>query len=73
MKENEIALAFCDVSTGDFYTTEFKYNINVIIDELCKFNPREIIITESFSKEIIDEITIEHPFIYLTSKMIILI
>lgn len=56
VKENHIALAFCDVSTGDFYTTEFKYNINVLIDELCKFNPREIIITESFNQEIMDEI-----------------
>ncbi len=41
---NKCSLAFCDVSTGEFYTTEYNYNINVIVDELCKYNPREVIL-----------------------------
>ncbi len=51
-----IALAFCDVSTGEFYTTKCEYNITLAIDELCKFNPREVVISEDFKDKILEEI-----------------
>lgn len=61
--DNEvIALAFCDISTGEFYTTKCDYNITVAIDELCKFNPREIVIREDFKDKLLDEINTRTNF-----------
>jgi len=56
IEDGKVALAFCDVSTGEFYTTECDYNISIIVDELCKFNPREIVIPKDFNDEIVDDI-----------------
>lgn len=60
--ENIIGLAFCDVSTGEFYATEFTLNINTIVDELCKFSPKEVVISNNFNKDLIDEITSRASF-----------
>ena len=61
--DNEvISLAFCDISTGEFYTTMFNYNISVAIDELCKFNPREIVISSNLQGKLLDEINLRTNF-----------
>lgn len=57
-----IALAFCDISTGDFYTTKFDYNVTIAIDELCKFNPREIVIGQDFEDSLLNEINARTNF-----------
>lgn len=54
--DNIAAIALCDVSTGEFLTTECTYNPNVIVDELCKFNPRELVISRDFKEEYIEEL-----------------
>ena len=41
-------IAVCDISTGDFYSTEIKEdnNFNKLLDEISRFNPSEIIINK---------------------------
>ena len=45
-------LAVCDISTGDFYTTEIKEdnNFNKLIDEISRFTPSEIIVNSMMAK-----------------------
>lgn len=44
------SLAVCDVSTGEFLTSEFALDdSSKIIDEIGKFSPSEIIVNDSFS------------------------
>ena len=50
-------IAICDVSTGDFYSTKIVENNNfaILLDELAKFNPAEIVVNSflySSSEEI---------------------
>ncbi len=48
MNENGIGISYVDISTGDLYTSEIMCSIdksrNIIIDELAKINPTEIIV-----------------------------
>ena len=41
-------IAVCDISTGDFYSTEIKEdnNFSKLLDEISRFNPSEIIINK---------------------------
>ncbi len=44
------AISICDVSTGEFLTSQFKLEeSNKIIDEIAKYSPSEIIANDSFS------------------------
>lgn len=46
--ENIFGLAACDVSTGEFSTTEIEDgSISSLLDELAKYNPSEIIISKT--------------------------
>ena len=45
--ENAFGLSVCDVSTGEFNTTEvLDGDINSLVDELLKYNPSEIVISK---------------------------
>lgn len=45
-------LAYCDISTGEFYGTEFNYSgMQKLIDEVARLLPSEIIYNNEFSKE----------------------
>ena len=46
-EENGIGAAFCDVTTGEFRTTQMK-NLNELMDEMNKFSPVEIVCNEAF-------------------------
>ncbi len=51
--KNGYALAVCDVTTGEFQTTEF-LSINAgskLIDEIARFHPAEIMCNEDFRRE----------------------
>ncbi|MBU3153754.1 DNA mismatch repair protein MutS [Clostridium estertheticum] len=50
---NFCGLCFCDVSTGEFTCTETKLNIVTILDEISKFTPKEIIVSEDIADEIL--------------------
>jgi len=53
---NFCGLCFCDVSTGEFSCTETKINIVTILDEISKFTPKEIIISDDISDEVLKAI-----------------
>jgi DNA mismatch repair protein MutS len=55
-KTFKCALCFADISTGEFYATCFHKNTNIILDEISKFYPKEILIQSNLDKEIIDTI-----------------
>ena len=37
ISENMASVCFCDISTGEFYCSDFNYDINIIVDEISKF------------------------------------
>ena len=52
-------MAVCDISTGDFYSTEIKEdnNFQKLLDEISRYNPSELIIN-SMLKDSLEEIKI---------------
>lgn len=60
--KNECGLCFADISTGDFNSTSFTMDYALIIDEIYKFSPREILFQENFEisqlQDIIDKMDI---------------
>jgi DNA mismatch repair protein MutS len=48
---DEFALAFCDISTGEFFTTKAE-NLSVLHSELVRLNPSECIVPESLKVNI---------------------
>jgi DNA mismatch repair protein MutS len=50
---NFCGLCFCDVSTGEFSCTDTKFSLVTILDEISKFNPKEIIVSEDVTEEIL--------------------
>ncbi len=55
-KRSNCALCFADISTGEFNCTDTPFNLSIILDEICKFNPREIIIQEDIDSNILESI-----------------
>lgn len=49
-------LCFVDISTGECYATNFNLIPTLIIDEISKFGPKEIIIQENIPNSVINEI-----------------
>lgn len=43
-KNSLISLCFTDISTGEFFCTDSEYNLTIVMDEISKFNPKEIIL-----------------------------
>lgn len=56
-KEDFCGLCFADISTGEFYTTDFRYKLNLILDEIAKFKPVEALIQVGMDTNIIKEIS----------------
>lgn len=55
--ENSImGICFADISTGEFYCTDVRYDENIIFDEISKYNPKEIIVSQNLDEEIIGKI-----------------
>ena len=61
LERNRCSLAITDISTGDFLATEGELEKGVILDEISKFNPKEIILLDSLDKELIKDITLTTP------------
>ncbi|NGT87850.1 DNA mismatch repair protein MutS [Clostridium perfringens] len=61
LERNRCSLAITDISTGDFLATEGELEKGVILDEISKFNPKEIILLDSLDQEIIKDITLTTP------------
>lgn len=47
-------LSFADISTGELYCTETKFNLSIIVDEISKFNPSEIIYQDTIDECVIN-------------------
>lgn len=58
LDRNRCSLAITDISTGDFLATEGELEKGVILDEISKFNPKEIILLDSLDQELIRDITL---------------
>ncbi|SHH77115.1 DNA mismatch repair protein MutS [Clostridium grantii] len=56
LKESKGALCFADLSTGEFYGTSIFNDEAVILDEISKFLPSEILIYEEIDKTLISSI-----------------
>lgn len=54
--DNYMGISFADISTGDFTCTYSRIDKSVIIDEISKFNPKEIILQDNIEEEILDSI-----------------
>ena len=50
--EDKIGICFADISTGDFYCTEFNLNYDLVLDEISKFSPKEILSDEKMDKQL---------------------
>lgn len=61
LERNICSLAITDISTGDFLATEGELEKGVILDEISKFNPKEIILLDSLDQELIKDITLTTP------------
>ena len=61
LERNRCSLAITDISTGDFLATEGELERGVILDEISKFNPKEIILLDSLDQELIKDITLTTP------------
>lgn len=61
LERNKCSLAITDISTGDFLATEGELEKGVILDEISKFNPKEIILLDSLDQELIKDITLTTP------------
>lgn len=61
LDRNRCSLAITDISTGDFLATEGELEKGVILDEISKFNPKEIILLDSLDQELIKDITLTTP------------
>ncbi len=49
----EVGIAWCDVSTGDFNTTVIEKSIGSVASMLAKFNPKEILLSDTiYDKEL---------------------
>ncbi|MGH4138172.1 DNA mismatch repair protein MutS [Clostridium sp.] len=55
-KDDFCGLCFCDVSTGEFSCTDTRLNLVNILDEISKFSPKEIIVSEDISFEMLGAI-----------------
>lgn len=61
LERNRCSLVITDISTGDFLATEGELEKGVILDEISKFNPKEIILLDSLDQELIKDITLTTP------------
>ena len=61
-ENNNFSIAVTDISTGEFLTTEtFLTSDSLILDEISKFTPKEIIICETLKEELIRDIKFTVP------------
>jgi DNA mismatch repair protein MutS len=47
------SIAFTDITTGEFYAAFFKLDSGVIYDEISKYEPKEILVSESIENDVL--------------------
>ncbi|MCY6356664.1 DNA mismatch repair protein MutS [Clostridium sp. ZS2-4] len=53
VENNTVAMSFADISTGEFQCTYANYDISIILDEISKYIPKEIIIQENVDNKLL--------------------
>ena len=56
-KNNGMSISTTDISTGDFYTTSFELNEALVLDEVSKFNPKEILISSNCENKFLESLS----------------
>lgn len=46
IEDNEVGLSFSDISTGEFLGTTFSFDISILMNEISKFSPKEILLRD---------------------------
>ena len=66
-ESGECGICFCDISTGEFSATSCHYNESILLDEISKYNPSEILIEENTDEKIVN--TIKDRFDVVFTKL----
>lgn len=56
-EKSNMSLSITDISTGDFYNTSCNFNKNLLIDEITKFNPKEILVPSYIENKLLEDIS----------------
>ncbi|MBU5590679.1 DNA mismatch repair protein MutS [Clostridium sp. MSJ-4] len=56
--KDKVSLSTSDISTGEFYSTSFNLDYDLVLDELSKFQPKEIIIPEGVEESFMNKISV---------------
>ncbi|WP_032121612.1 DNA mismatch repair protein MutS [Clostridium amazonitimonense] len=56
--KDKVSLSTSDISTGEFYSTSFNLDYDLVLDELSKFQPKEIIIPEGVKESFMSKISV---------------
>lgn len=52
IEDNEVGLSFSDISTGEFLGTNFSFDISILMNEISKFSPKEILLRDDTTEVI---------------------
>lgn len=52
IEDNDVGLSFSDISTGEFLGTNFSFDISILMNEISKFSPKEILLRDDTSEVI---------------------
>ena len=53
IKEERASVSTADISTGEFNCTDFKYNVESVLDEISKYSPTEILFQDDLENDLI--------------------
>ena len=54
--QNDISVASSDISTGEFKVTSFDKSLSILLDELSKISPKEVLVDVNIDEEYLKEI-----------------
>ncbi|MGL5821068.1 MAG: DNA mismatch repair protein MutS, partial [Sarcina sp.] len=67
INKNTISVASSDISTGEFKVTSFNNNTSLLLDELSKINPKEVLVDSNCEEQLIKDI-INSTGAFITKK-----
>lgn len=58
------AMCFADISTGEFNLTETELDFEIILNEISKFSPKELVLQENLDDKLVDKIRERFDVVY---------
>ncbi|KHD38130.1 DNA mismatch repair protein MutS [Clostridium acetobutylicum] len=58
------AMCFADISTGEFNLTETELDFEIILNEISKFSPKELVLQENLDDKLVDKIKERFDVVY---------